>query len=408
MFASIPEVLEDLARGEPIVLVDDADRENEGDLVVAAQFATPEVINFMARHGRGLICLALDGQYVDRLQLPMMASHNESRFGTAFTVSIEARHGVTTGISAADRARTIAAAIHDDASPQDIVTPGHVFPIRARKGGVLVRAGQTEGSVDLARLAGLKPAGVICEIMSEDGTMARRDELADFCQLHGIKMVSVADIIEYRRRREKLVNREVSVSLPTRFGEFRLHLYKSLLDDTEHLALCAGRIGDKDAPADLAGRPVLVRVHSECLTGDLLGSLRCDCGHQLHNAMKAIHDEGLGAVLYMRQEGRGIGLANKLHAYRLQEEEGMDTVEANTALGFAPDLRDYGIGAQILVDLGIRKIRLMTNNPAKVVALEGYGLEIVDRVPLEGGVTDTNLGYLKTKRDKMGHLLDNL
>jgi 3,4-dihydroxy 2-butanone 4-phosphate synthase/GTP cyclohydrolase II len=360
----------------------------------------------MARFGRGLVCLPLATELVDRLQLPLMAPRNESRFGTAFTVSIEARSGVSTGISAQDRATTIVAAIRDDAGPADIVTPGHVFPLRARTGGVLVRAGQTEGAVDLMRLAGLKPAGVICEIMSEDGTMARRVELEEFCRLHDLKMTSVAEVIQYRRHREKLVNREVVVTLPTRWGNFRLHLYKSLLDNTEHLALCCGGLGEAGAPADLAQKSVLVRVHSECLTGDLLGSLRCDCGNQLHTAMEAIAGEGVGALLYMRQEGRGIGLANKLHAYRLQEENGLDTVEANQALGFAPDLRDYGIGAQMLVDLGISKIRLMTNNPTKVVALEGYGLTIVERVSIEVGRNETNAEYLRTKKEKMGHLLD--
>jgi 3,4-dihydroxy 2-butanone 4-phosphate synthase/GTP cyclohydrolase II len=407
-FCPIPEILDELKAGRMIILVDDANRENEGDLVIAAEKVTPDAINFMTRHGRGLVCLALSAEKVDALRLAPMTGRNESRYGTAFTVSIEARTGVTTGISAHDRAHTILAAVKSDAGPGDLVSPGHVFPLRAREGGVLVRAGQTEGAVDLTRLAGLTPAGVICEIMNEDGTMARLDDLEKFTRTHGTKLCSVADLIEYRRRSEKLIERGVAVKLPTRHGAFDLLLYNSFVDANPHLALCTGGIGTPTAPDDLARRNVLVRVHSECLTGDVFGSLRCDCGHQVRAALEMIAKEGLGVLLYMRQEGRGIGLENKLKAYKLQQESGMDTVEANVHLGFPADKRDYGIGAQILVDLGLKSIRLLTNNPKKMVGLEGYGLKIVERVPLIAPPNKESRDYLRTKRDKLGHFLDDI
>ncbi len=396
----IEEALEELRQGRMIILIDDEDRENEGDLVMAAEKVTPEAINFMAKYGRGLICLALTEERADALNLPPMVQDNASPNQTAFTVSIEARKGVTTGISAADRATTILTAIADDAKPTDLVRPGHVFPIRAKKGGVLVRAGHTEGAVDLARIAGLKPAGVICEIMNDDGTMARLPDLERFAATHGLRIVTIADIIAYRLRKERLVRRAVETTIPTRYGgEFRAIAYENDVDFHEHLALVKGDIGPDE--------PVLVRVHSECLTGDVFGSERCDCGDQLRCAMRMIAREGRGVIVYMHQEGRGIGLVNKLKAYNLQDQ-GLDTVEANRELGFEPDLRDYGIGAQILLDLGVRKMRLMTNNPKKIKGLEGYGLEIVERVPIETIPHRRNIGYLKAKRDKLGHLIENL
>ncbi len=395
----IEEVIEDIRAGKMIILVDDEDRENEGDLCMAAEAVTPEAINFMATHGRGLICLAMSPDIVDQLGLPMMVQDNKSPYGTGFTISIEARTGVTTGISAADRARTIQVAVAPDATPRDIISPGHIFPLRARKGGVLVRTGQTEGSVDLARLAGMRTAGIICEIMKEDGTMARMPDLEKFAAEHDLKIATIADLVAYRLRKDNLVHRAVEARLPTcHAGEFRVIAFTNDVDRFEHVALVKGEI-DPD-------KPVLVRVHSECLTGDVFGSARCDCGSQLHAAMRMVDQEGTGVVLYMRQEGRGIGLVNKLKAYRLQDEEGLDTVEANVQLGFKPDLRDYGIGAQILRNLGVRKMRLLTNNPKKIVGLEGYGLEVVERLPIEIPGEGENREYLRCKRDKMGHLLE--
>lgn len=396
--SKIEDAIEDIKNGRMIVLVDDEDRENEGDLCMAAEHVTADAINFMAKFGRGLICLTLSNDVADRLNIPLMVGNNQSRFGTAFTISIEARKGVTTGISAADRATTILTAVADGTTPDDIVSPGHVFPIRARDGGVLVRTGQTEGSVDLARLAGLKEAGVICEIMKDDGTMARMPDLEIFAEEHGLKIVTIADLIDFRMQHESLVRRVACASLPTLFGgDFKVIVYENDVNDSENIALVKGEIQPDD--------DVLVRVHSECLTGDVFGSERCDCGDQLHAAMSMVEKEGKGVIVYMRQEGRGIGLANKIKAYHLQEH-GRDTVEANIELGFKPDLRDYGIGAQILVDLGVRKMRPMTNNPKKIVGLQGYGVEVTDRVPIEIEPTTSSRHYLETKKKKMGHLLN--
>jgi 3,4-dihydroxy 2-butanone 4-phosphate synthase/GTP cyclohydrolase II len=395
-FASIEEAIERFRRGEIVIICDDEDRENEGDFAIAAEKVTPASVNFMARFGRGLICLALTEERCRDLDLPLMVETNSSPFGTAFTVSIEARGKITTGISAADRAATILTAIDPATRPEDLLRPGHVFPLKAKRGGVLKRAGQTEASVDLAKLAGLKPAGVICEIMNDDGTMARVPDLVKVAQEHGVLMITVADLISYRLRHETLVSKVASPNLPTVYGDFRIHAYRSDETGDENVALVMGEINPEE--------PTLVRVHSQCLTGDIFGSCRCDCGPQLEQALNRIAEEGKGILLYLLQEGRGIGLMNKLRAYELQEQ-GHDTVEANERLGFRPDQRDYGIGAQILVDLGVRKMRLMTNNPSKYVGLHGYGLEIVERLSLEVPPTETTRAYLRTKREKLGHLL---
>ncbi len=395
-FASIEQAIDEIRRGRMVIVVDDEDRENEGDLTLAAEKVTPEAINFMARFGRGLICLALTEERCNQLELPLMVETNTSPYGTAFTVSIEARGKISTGISAADRSATIRTAIDPRTRPEDLLRPGHIFPLRARRGGVLKRAGQTEASVDLAKLAGLTPAGVICEVMNDDGSMARVPDLTKFSAEHGLLMVTVADLISHRLRNETLVKEVAAPRLPTEYGEFRIHAYRSDVTGDENIALVMGTIDPEEA--------ILVRVHSQCLTGDIFGSARCDCGPQLNQALARIGIEGRGILLYLLQEGRGIGLINKLRAYELQDQ-GQDTVEANEHLGFRPDQRDYGIGAQILRNLGVRKMRLMTNNPSKYIALDGYGLEIVERVQLEVPPTDASRDYLRTKRDKLGHLL---
>ncbi len=395
--SSIDEAIKDIKEGKFVIIVDDEDRENEGDLAIAAEKVTTEAVNFMVKHARGLVCMPVKGERLDELEIPMMVSHNTSKFTTAFTVSIEAKHGVTTGISAKDRAETIKAVLNPETKPSDIARPGHIFPLRAREGGVLVRAGHTEAIVDLAKMAGLYPAGVICEIMSEDGSMAKLPELKEIADKFGIKIVSIADMITYRRRHEKLVRRVAEAKLPTRYGEFKIIAYKSDMDTDQHVALVMGDIENDE--------PVLARVHSECLTGDVFGSLRCDCGEQINVALEMIAKEKRGVLLYMRQEGRGIGIHNKISAYHLQDN-GLDTVEANLSLGFPEDLRDYGIGAQILNDLKLTKIRLLTNNPKKVIGLEGYGLEVVETVPIIIKPNPYNQRYLETKKEKMGHKLD--
>jgi 3,4-dihydroxy 2-butanone 4-phosphate synthase/GTP cyclohydrolase II len=395
---TIEEAIQNISDGKMVILVDDEDRENEGDLCMAAEKVTPDAINFMAKYGRGLICLSMTPEKIDTLDLPPMVDNNQSPFGTGFTVSIEARCGVSTGISAHDRSTTILTAVADDCQPQDLVRPGHIFPLRAKAGGVIVRAGQTEGSVDLARLAGLTPAGVICEVMDEDGTMARMPTLEKFSEEHGVGICTIEDLIEYRMRTESFVKRSAETAIPTSVaGEFKAIVYENDVDNLLHIAMVKGEIDSK--------KPVLVRVHSECLTGDIFGSMRCDCGPQLHRAMKMIEEEKCGVLLYIRQEGRGIGLVNKLRAYALQDQ-GLDTVEANEKLGFKPDMRNYGIGAQILVDLGVRQMRLMTNNPKKMVGLDGYGLKIIEQVPIEVPANQHNKCYLECKKLKMGHLLN--
>ena len=401
-FNTIDEAIEDILNGKMVIVVDDPDRENEGDLVCAAEKVTPEIINFMAKEGRGLICLTMLPERLKELDIQLMTTNNTDPKGTAFCVSIDAhpKYGITTGISAYERATTIKLAVSPEAKPQDFVRPGHVFPLMAKKGGVLERTGHTEASVDLARLAGLYPAGVICEIMKEDGTMARLPDLMEFAKKHNLKIITIADLVKYRLKKEKLVSREAEAFLPTKYGVFRIHGYKSLVDNTEHVALVMGEVREDE--------PVLVRVHSECLTGDIFGSLRCDCQNQLHLALKKIAEEGKGILVYMRgHEGRGIGIINKLKAYSLQDE-GYDTVEANHKLGFNADLRDFGTGAQILLDLGVKKMRLMTNNPRKIVALEGFGLEIVERVPIITQANPHNEKYIKAKKDKLGHMIEGL
>ncbi|HHT9154557.1 MAG TPA: bifunctional 3,4-dihydroxy-2-butanone-4-phosphate synthase/GTP cyclohydrolase II [Candidatus Tripitaka sp. YC43] len=408
-FSSISEILEDVRAGKMVIVVDDANRENEGDLTLAAEKATPQAINFMLSQARGILCLAIAPEIAEALDLHPMVHNNNAKFETPFTVSIDAKNGITTGVSVEDRATTILTTIKKDARPEDLARPGHVFPLKARAGGVLVRTGHTEGAVDLARLAGLRPAAAVCEIMTENGHMAKLPELKKFAEKHNLKICTIADIIRYRRGKERLIEKRVATNLPTVYGNFKLHLYRSYVDDYLHIALCHGDIGSMDGlPTPQHQEAVLVRVHDECLTGDIFGSLRCDCGEQLHNSLKMIQKEGKGVVLYMRQEGRGIGLENKLHAYVLQEKEGLDTVEANERLGFLPDKRDYGIGAQILKDLGVTKMRLLTNNPKKFKALEGYGLEIVERVSISVTPGKENARYLETKKKKLGHLIDEV
>lgn len=406
-FSEIPEILEQLKQGKMIVLVDAEDRENEGDLVCAAEKVTPEIINFMAKFGRGLICQPLTAETCDSLGLYPQTVENTAHLQTAFTVSVDAADGITTGISAADRAKTIQATIADGSKASDLVRPGHIFPLRARGGGVLVRAGQTEGAVDLMRLAGLKPAGVICEIMNEDGSMARVPHLLEFCEKHDLKMASITKLIEYRLQRESQIKRVATVNMPTDYGHFKLIGYESITTEQPHLALCKGDVGEiaDDGKVIEHDEPILVRVHSECLTGDLFHSQRCECGYQLISAMKMIEAEGIGAVIYLRQEGRGIGLANKLRAYKLQEQ-GLDTVDANVKLGFLADRRDYGIGAQICRDLGLKKIRILTNNPKKINRLEVYGIKVVEQIPLKAEPGEHNIEYLRVKKNRLGHMLD--
>lgn len=407
-FNTIPEVVEDLKQGKMIILIDDESRENEGDIVIAAEKVTPDAINFILTHARGILCLSLNAELAEKLDLYPMVSNNTSCYQTPFTVSIDAKNGITTGVSARDRATTVLTVIDDKTTADDLVKPGHIFPLKARQGGVLVRTGHTEGAVDLTRIAGIKPAAVICEIMTEDGNMAKLPELKKFAEKHHLKICTIADIIKYRHEQERLIEKRVTVKLPTVYGNFTLHLYRSFVDDYLHLALCLG-VGSESGnnPSPLHNEPVLVRVHDECLTGDIFGSLRCDCGEQLHNTLRMIQKEGKGVLLYMRQEGRGIGLENKLHAYLLQEK-GLDTVEANERLGLPADKRDYGIGAQILRDLGITRMRLLTNNPKKFAALTGYGLEIVERVPILTEPKEENIHYLRTKKEKLGHIIEKV
>ncbi|MDN3510796.1 MAG: bifunctional 3,4-dihydroxy-2-butanone-4-phosphate synthase/GTP cyclohydrolase II [Candidatus Jettenia sp. CY-1] len=405
-FNTIQEAVEDLKQGKMVILIDDENRENEGDLIIAAEKITPEVVNFMLMHARGIVCIAIDAERAEKLNLYPMVSNNTSNFQTPFTVSVDARKNITTGVSSKDRATTVLTILDDKTTPEDLVRPGHMFPLKAQKGGVLVRTGHTEGAVDLTRIAGLKQAAVICEIMTEDGNMAKLPELRKFAEKYHLKICTIADIIKYRHEQERLIEKRVTVKLPTIYGNFTLHLYRSFVDEYLHLALCLG-VGNESgtSPSPLHMEPVLVRVHDECLTGDIFGSLRCDCGEQLHNTLRMIQENGKGVLLYMRQEGRGIGLENKLHSYLLQEN-GLDTVEANEKLGFPADKRDYGIGAQILRDLGITKMKLLTNNPKKFAALAGYGLEIVERISIATEPKEENKHYLRTKKEKLGHMIE--